>query len=45
MDKVGDELDDDMRKIDETSLESVKVTISPALSPKGEVLQREVRGD
>lgn len=42
IDKVADELDDDMRKIDEASLENVKVTISPALSPKGEELQREI---
>ena len=42
MDKVADELDDDMRKIDEAALDNVKVTISPAMSPKGETLQRNV---
>lgn len=41
MDKVADELDDDMRKIDEASLENVKVVISPAMSPRGEALRRE----
>eukprot|EP00752_Nemacystus_decipiens_P016452 g14707.t1 len=45
IDKVADELDDDMRQIDEASLDNVKVTISPALSPKGEELQREIHVD
>ena len=42
IDKVADELDDDMRKIDKAALENVEVTISPAISPKGEELQREM---
>lgn len=45
VDKIADELDDDLRKVDEASLENVKVTISPALSPRGETLQRQVHVD
>lgn len=41
VDKVADELDDDMRKVDEAALDNVKVTISPAMSPKGETLKRQ----
>lgn len=40
VDKVSDELDDDMREIGEADLKNVKVTISPAMSPKGETLHR-----
>lgn len=45
IDKVQDELDDDMRKIDEASLANFKVTISPAVSPRGIKLQRDVHVD
>ncbi|CAN0077413.1 unnamed protein product [Scytosiphon promiscuus] len=45
IDKVQDELDDDMRKIDEGSLKNFEVTISPAMSPRGEKLRREVHAD
>lgn len=40
--KVADEMDDDMQKIDQATLDGVKVTISPAMSPKGEELHRGV---
>ncbi|CAM9118497.1 unnamed protein product [Ectocarpus sp. 13 AM-2016] len=42
VDKVADEMDDDMQKIDQAALDSVKVPISPAMSPKGEELHRGV---
>eukprot|EP00903_Cladosiphon_okamuranus_P009327 g8896.t1 len=45
VDKVADEMDDVTHKVDEASLEGVKITISPALSPKGEELQRELHVD
>ncbi|CAM9545997.1 unnamed protein product [Ectocarpus sp. 8 AP-2014] len=42
VDKIADEMDDDMQKIDQAALDGVKVIISPAMSPKGEELHRGV---
>ncbi|CAM9173581.1 unnamed protein product [Pylaiella littoralis] len=40
VDRVSDEIDDDVRGIDEADLKNVSVTISPAMSPTGQRLQR-----
>lgn len=42
VDKIGDETDDNMQEVDESALVNINVTVSPAMSPRGEKLQREI---
>lgn len=42
VDKVSDDVDDNMQEVDQGALEKIKVTVSPTLSPREKQLQGHV---
>lgn len=42
VDKVGDDVDDNMQEVDQDALEKIKVTVSPSLSPREKQLQDHI---
>lgn len=45
VDKVSDELDDSVEEVTEAELRHINVIVSPAMSPKGEALNRGLTTD